>query len=235
MIARRRCTRVCCAALALLMLLAACRPKGGDELSSTQALVGMLRKAGANVEETALLAPSVFEAQAGRVLQVSGGLVYVYEYGTADRAQAMAARIRTEGLGLSGNAPPWQGRVSCWQPGRLLVIYPGTDGGLLLLLTGLLGDPLTALPEGPEEPYPPAVAAAIAVWAQARAIDPASVEVASYAAAEWLNGCLGLPGPGESCAPGAVSGWIVELKSGDQLGSAHTDELGLQVRLASPK
>jgi hypothetical protein len=216
-------------ALAVLVVLAACGPKTADDLSSTDALSTMLREAGAAVQEAAARAPQVFEAQAAHVLQVNEGLVYVYEYGSVGEAQAIAASI-----GTSGDEMPWEGRVSAWHAGKLLVFYPGTDGGLLLLLNGLLGDPLSALPEGPEEPYPPAVAAAISVWAEARGVDPADVEVVSYMAAEWLNGCLGLPDPGETCAPGTVSGWVVQMRAGERLGSAHTDDLGLRVRLTSP-
>jgi len=220
------------AILALLALLAACGPERADELSSTRALAATLGKAGATVQETAILAPDVFTAQSAQVLQVNDGLVYVYEYATGEQARGIAARISTEGVGFLGDDLPWEGRVSCWQVGQLLVVYPGTDGGLLLLLSGLLGDPLSAPLAGPEEPYPPAVAAAIAAWAAAQGADPTGVEVVGYTTAEWSNGCLGLPKPGEICAPGEVSGWIVDLKAGDQIGSAHTDDLGLQVRLA---
>lgn len=214
--------------LALLVAMAACGPKTADDLSSANALAAMLRQAGATVQATDEPAPEAFDAQAARVLHVNEGSVYVYEYSSVDEAQAIAARIMMPGVAM-----PWEGRVSAWHAGRLLVIYPGTDGGLLLLLNGLLGDPLTGSPEGPEEPFPPAVAAAISVWAGAQRVDPATVEVVSYTAAEWPNGCLGLPDPGESCAVGSVTGWVVEMRAGDRLGVAHTDHLGQQVRLTS--
>jgi hypothetical protein len=217
-------------ALALLVVLAACGPKTADDLSSTSALAAMLRQAGAKVQEADEPAPEAFDAQAAHALWVNEGVVYVYEYGSVAEVEAIAAGIGPEGEGM-----PWEGRVSAWPAGKLLVVYPGTDGGLLLLLNGLLGDPLTASPEGPEEPYPPAVTAAISVWAEAQGVDPATVEVVSYTAAEWMNGCLGLPGPGESCIPGAANGWVVDLQAGDRLGSAHTDDLGMQVRLTSPE
>jgi len=219
--------------LALLVALAACGPKTKDELASTDALAGMLREAGATVRETSAVAPQAFEAQAAHVLQVDEGLVYVYEFGSTAEVGEIATGIGLDTLSLTGGGMPWEGRVSAWPAGKLLVIYPGTDGGLLLLLDGLLGDPLSASPEGPEEPYPPAVAAAISAWAEAQGVDPASVEVVGYTAAAWLNGCLGLPAPGEGCAPGEVSGWVVDLRSGDRLGAAHTDDLGQQVRLTS--
>ncbi|MCX6070176.1 MAG: hypothetical protein NTU91_04850 [Chloroflexi bacterium] len=216
-------------ALALLVVLAACGPKAADDLSSTDDLAAMLRQAGATVQEADEPVPEAFDAQVVRALRVNEGVVYVYEYGSVAEVEAISAGIGPQAAGM-----PWEGRVSAWPAGKLLVVYPGTDGGLLSLLNGLLGDPLTASPEGPEEPYPPAVAAAISVWAEAQGVDPATVEVVSYTAAEWMNGCLGLPGPGESCVPGAVSGWMVDLQAGDRLGSAHTDDLGLQVRLTSP-
>jgi len=226
---RRRLQRASGWALALLVVLAACGPKTADDLASTGALVTMLERAGATVQEVAAPVPPAFNAPDARTLQVNEGLVYVYEYGSVDEGKTIA-----EGLSLSGEALPWEGRVSFWPAGKLLVIYPGTDGGLVLLLTGLLGDPLGVSPEAPEEPYPPAVASAISVWAEAQGVDPASVEVVGYTAAEWLNGCLGSPAAGESCAQGTVSGWVVELRAGELLGTAHTDDLGLQVRLTSP-
>jgi hypothetical protein len=216
--------------LAVLAACAGCRPKTAEDLASADALAAMLQQAGASVEETAVAAPQAFDAQAAQTLQVNEGLVYVYEYDSVGQAETIA-----EGLRRPAEAMPWKGRVSVWHAGKLLVIYPGTDGGLLLLLNGLLGDPLTASPEAPEEPYPPGVASAISVWAEVQGVDPAGVEVVSYAAAEWLNGCLGLPDSGESCAEGTVNGWVVDLRAGDLVGTAHTDDLGLQVRLTSPE
>ena len=230
---RRQSRRVCWLALAAAMWIAGCQPGVEDGFASARALTAALRQAGATVEEAAVLAPPAFEAQAARTLQINDGLVYVYEFAEAAEAQAIALRLAPDGLSLPGEPLPWEGRVSAWWAGRILVVYPGTDGGVVLLLSGLLGDPLTALPEGPEEPYPPAVAAAMAAWAESQGLAPASVDVVDYTAAEWLNGCLGLPKPGESCTPGAVSGWVVKLRAGDLSGSAHTDDLGLQVRLTS--
>jgi hypothetical protein len=217
----------------LVILMAACRPQVQDGFASSQSLITALREAGARVEDTAIAAPPEFNARAARTLQVDRGLVYVYEYAEVEEAEAVTTRLAPDGLSLSGTPLPWEGRVSAWQAGQIVVVYPGTEGGLVLLLSGLLGDPLTAQPEGPEEPYPPAVAAALVAWADSQALDPAGVEVIGYTAAEWLDGCLGLPASGESCAPGAVRGWVVDLRAGERTGSAHTDDLGLQVRLAS--
>jgi len=202
-----------------------------DAFASSQSLITALREAGAGVKDTAIAAPQGFNARAAQTLQVDQGLVYVYEYAEVEQAEAAATRLAPDGLSLSGTPLPWEGRVSAWQAGQILVVYPGTEGGLVLLLSGLLGDPLTAQPDGPEEPYPPAVAAALVAWADSQAQDPASVEVIGYTAAEWLDGCLGLPATGESCAPGAVRGWVVDLRAGELSGSAHTDDLGLRVRL----
>lgn len=228
---RRRFRRRVWSSWTLVLLMAACRPPVQDGFASSQSLITALREAGAGVEETAIAAPPGFNARATQTLQVDQGLVYVYEYADVEEAEAAAARLAPDGLSLSGTPLPWEGRVSAWQAGQILVVYPGTEGGLVLLLSGLLGDPLTAQPAGPEEPYPPAVAAALVAWADSQALDPASVEVIGYMAAEWLDGCLGLPAAGESCAPGAVRGWVVDLRAGELSGSAHTDDLGLRVRL----
>jgi hypothetical protein len=228
---RRRSPRTIGLACILLILLAACQPPVEDGFASTQSLTAALRQAGATVEDTGRVAPTEFDARAARTLRVNQGLVYVYEYAGEDEAQAIATRLAPDALSLSGTPLPWEGRVSAWRAGRILVVYPGTDGGLVLLLSGLFGDPLTTQPDGPEEPYPPAVASAMVAWAESQGLDPAGVEVIGYTAAEWLDGCLGLPATGETCTPGAVRGWVVDLRAGELSGSAHTDDLGLQVRL----
>ena len=189
-----------------------------------------LREAGASVEDTAIVAPPGFDAHGrGRCRSIRAWCTCM---STPGETEAVSTRLAPDGLSLSGTPLPWEGHVSAWQAGQILVVYPGIEGGLVLLLSGLLGDPLTAQPDGPEEPYPPAVAAALVAWANSQALDPASVDVIGYTTAEWLDGCLGLPASGESCAPGAIRGWVVQLRAGERTGSAHTDDLGLQVRLA---
>jgi len=213
------------------LVAGACQPKGADGLASAQELTAALRQAGASVEAGEGTPLAGLGAEQADVLQVDGEPVYVYAYASTADAERMALTISPDGRSIAGDPLPGGRRVSAWSSGRVIVVYPGTDGGVILLLGGLLGDPLTVPTDSPQEPYPPAVTAALLAWAESLGIEPASVEVVGYRTAEWPDGCLGLPARGETCAAGAVAGWLVELRSGEHSAAAHTDELGLQVRL----
>jgi hypothetical protein len=156
----------------------------------------------------------------------------MYEFNDESQVRDLLAGMDRQARTVAGLPLPWSEQLSLWASGRVLVAYEGTDGGLILLLGGLLGDPLTVPTEIPQDPYPPAVTAALLTWAESLGIDPAAVEVVGYAPAEWASSCLGLAQAGEACAEVMTPGWVVELRSGDQTGTAHTDDVGLQVRLA---
>lgn len=168
----------------------------------------------------------------GEIIQVAGEAVAVYAFpDSASRATAQSEidpqRLTFLGQPLAG----WQ-HPRIWGVGRLLVVYDGSQGGTFLLLSGLLGDPLPAetLTPGQDEPYPPAVSAAIGALAQARGVDPGQIELLSYSAATWPDGCLGLSSGGDACAPGDVQGWQVNLKVDGVKFELRTDDLGQRVR-----
>jgi hypothetical protein len=112
----------------------------------------------------------------------------------------------------------------------LLVLYAGLDGGTVLLLSGLLGDPLTAEAPEVDEPYPPAVLAAIGTLAERSGTAPGSIQVARYEAVEWSDSCLGLPQPDEACAEAITPGWLIILRIGTDEHEFHSDELGQALR-----
>ena len=187
-----------------------------------------LQEAGA---EPALTQGDLQEALggSGSVLRVDDAEVQVYEYpGQGDR-EAFSERIGPDGL-LDGEALIWQGHPNVWGTGRLIVVYVGTDGGVILLLSGLLGDPLTASGSGADEPYPPAVLAAMQALAQELGRAPAEMQVVTYQEAEWPDGCLGLAAEGESCTQAVTPGWQVIVAVDQVEYEMRTDQLGLQVR-----
>lgn len=168
----------------------------------------------------------------GEIVRVAGETVAVYAFpDPASRATAQSEidpqRLTFLGQPLAGWKHP---RI--WGVGRLLVVYDGSQGGTFLVLSGLLGDPLAAdaAAPAPDEPYPPAVSAAIGALARSEGVDPGQVAVLSYSAATWPDGCLGLPGEGDACAPGSVQGWQVNLKVGGASFEVRTDDLGGRVR-----
>lgn len=216
----------------LAALVSACQPKAPQGYGSAEALTRALRDAGAEVEQSDVAAPAAFAAGSAQTWRVNGGLVHIYEFNNESQVRDLSAGIDRQARTIAGLPLPWLQQLSLWASGRVLVAYEGMDGGLILLLSGLLGDPLTVPTEIPQDPYPPAVTAALLAWAESLGIDPAAIEVVGYAPAEWASSCLGLAGDGEACAEVITPGWIVDLRNGDQAATAHTDELGLQVRLA---
>lgn len=202
--------------------LSACRRQSlppGPVIVETEDLVRALRQAGAEVQPTALLAlrPAL---PGGQTFFVGQEKVEVFEFESEDdRDRALEALLQ------AGAKLP-----SLWARGRLIVAYDGLDGGTIALLSGLLGD-LVLIPQDlVVEPYPPAVAAAIAWLSETDGIDPGSVSVIGYEPVDWPDGCLGLGGPDEICAAVITPGWKIALQSGDVPVIVRTDELGAVVR-----
>ena len=75
-------------------------------------------------------------------------------------------------------------------------------------------------------------ASAAAVLADQLGVAPDAITVVSAEPAEFSDGCLGLGGPEESCLQAITPGWIVILSANGQEYTAHTDETGVQVRIA---
>jgi len=109
-------------------------------------------------------------------------------------------------------------------------VYFGRDGGTILLLSGLLGDPLQKPALADDEPYPPAVPAAIHALAEAKGEDPSLIQVLSYTFVVWSDGCLEYPHPNEDCTQALTSGWRILLQLGDQEIEIHSDEMGGIIR-----
>jgi hypothetical protein len=82
-----------------------------------------------------------------------------------------------------------------------------------------------------DEPYPPAVAAAIEALSQSLGSDPTSIQVTGFEPVEWPDACLGLPEAGELCAQAVTPGWQIRLTAGTRTYEARTDLLGQKVRL----
>jgi hypothetical protein len=114
--------------------------------------------------------------------------------------------------------------------GRLIVVYPGTDGGLILLLSGLLGDSITQPISHVDEPYPPAVSAAIQSLADSLGINPGRIEVLNYEVVDWPDTCLGIPEPGVACAQVVTPGWRITLIVDGQSYDVNADEYGDNLR-----
>ncbi|MEK7682458.1 MAG: hypothetical protein AAB321_00230 [Chloroflexota bacterium] len=194
-------------------------------LDLTQAL------AAAGVTPTQSHQPAVpYFGVPGRTLRVGGSQVQVFEFENDQARAAVSQSIDPTGYAVGGQPVDWEGRPNIWAVGRLIVVYPGAGGGTVLLLSGLLGDPITAQRSDLDEPYPPAVLAAIDGLAEQSGSAPEAVEVVNYEAVEWPDGCLGLPDAGEACTEAITPGWRITLRLAGRTLSFRADALGTELR-----
>lgn len=126
---------------------------------------------------------------------------------------------------------------------------------ILVLLIGLLaacqpagGDPgaaeptVAATPEATPATVPAvgtpatdptaATTAAVAQLAADLGLTESDIEVLSAEPTEFSDGCLGLGGPEESCLQAITPGWLIRAQANGQEYEVHTDETGMQVRVA---
>jgi hypothetical protein len=218
--------------LAWCVVLPGCAsgPKAAPPVDTLPELMAALQQAGVDVQETALMALPDF-GMPGVVLQVNQALVQIFEFqGSADR-QAFQDRLLPDGSLSDGPPIAWPAPPRIWASGRLIVVYPGDDGGVILLLSGLLGDPINGPVVGRDEPYPPGVTAAIEKLAADLGFSPGAVRVLDFQGSDWTDSCLGLPISGETCLAQRTPGWRVTLQAGGKTAVLRTDELGKIVRL----
>lgn len=204
-------------------------PEKGTEIESADELVAALEEAGANVSEVGVYEVPTFGVPA-RMFQVDQSLVHVYEYPDLKSRSEISQTISQDGMIIEWTPVTWPDRPNIWSTGRLIVIYPGTDGGLILLLCGLLGDPITRPVSPADEPYPPAISAAIQSLSESLDMNPGRIEVLSYEPVDWADSCLGLPEMGEACAEVVTPGWKITLMVGGQSYEVRADQYGDHLR-----
>jgi hypothetical protein len=226
-----RLSRLACYVCLISLMLVSCRGSRPPELreyETASELILALEEAGASVVETTMMGDPAYPGVT-KVIQVEGELVQVVEYEIMDERREVSDRIASEGAALEG-ALAWSAGSNLWASGNLVVVYAGTNGGVILLLSGLLGDPLTYVPSDTDEPYPPGVTSAISELARQLDADPAQIGVVAYESVEWPDSCLGLPEPKEACAEVITPGWRVRLELNDVVHELHSDQLGEQIR-----
>ncbi len=192
-------------------------------------LMTALQGASAQVAETAKMPLASFGGT-GQVWQVGAVELQVFTYPTVADRQRVSQAIPADAHVVNGQPVEWPAKPNIWASGRLIVVYMGTDGGTILMLSGLLGDPLTQPANEQAGPYPPAVAAAIAAAAQQEQVDPGAIEVLAFEPAQWPDACLGVSPPGVSCAQVITPGWRISLRVNGRTVEMRTDEMGTIVR-----
>ncbi|MGD8731838.1 MAG: hypothetical protein PVH92_08160 [Anaerolineales bacterium] len=160
--------------------------------------------------------------------EVRGESIHIYSFNETSEREHLLDQITNLGSPFLEH----EQELQIWERDSFVVIYPGSDGGLILLVSGLLGDPITRQVSGPDEPYPPAVPAAQHALADELGIPPSEVHVVDYEDRLWLDSCLEIVAPEEVCAQEETPGWRIELEAGGQTYVMHSDAIGQQMKRA---
>lgn len=182
-------------------------------------LVRDLRAAGANLEAAAWNAPFV-DLPDPQLYQLDGEMVQI---GAAELEEIDLQMMVSSQAGL---------RV--WFGSGWYLAYAGRDGGVILLLSGLLGDPIQAEPINLEEPFPPAVPSAMRKLADELGVSPSDFTVLDFQPVVWQDSCLGIESQAADCTRGETSGWVLTLLIDGLKYELHSDEAGEIVRWGVP-
>lgn len=204
-------------------------PNLTSEIHTPDDLFAALNSAGINPSRNVASQRRGFGTE-GEIFEWGNSEIEVFEFQDEEKYNLISIKL---GSGSDDELLDSIGEATIWASGRIIVLYAGVDGGTILLLNGLLGDPLHY--EAPEidEPYPPAVVAAIRSLADLEQMEPGLIRLEGYEQVDWPNACLGLPSPEELCAQVITPGWSVELVAGEKSYVLHTDAEGSQIRYAS--
>jgi hypothetical protein len=195
---------------------------------SIEDILNALEDAGAEVVTISLNSP-LFDVDS-RGVMLNGEKTELYKFENADERERSVIHLQALLEDAWKNTADELSSARIWSHDRLIVVYFGRDGGTTLLLSGLLGDPLQKTGLAEDEPYPPAVPAAIHALAEAKGEDPSLINVLSYTFVTWSDGCLEYPHPDEECTQALISGWSILLQLGDQEFEVHSDEMGGKIR-----
>jgi hypothetical protein len=120
----------------------------GTTVTDLGSLVAALRTAGATVEMAGEVSQPFFSVE-GRVIDVNGGDVHVFEYGSKAVASEEATLISCDG-GTIGNASViWVARPHFYRAGQVIALYVGDDDVAVAAVLGeVLGPPFAGRSRG---------------------------------------------------------------------------------------
>ncbi len=134
----------------IAVLLSACGPvqgprSHGGPVKDQVSLIDALRSKGLTVDISGKVYEPFLSAQSGTSLHLTGAALsapadlQVFEYGSAEAATADAHQIRPDGSGTATMMVDWVAPPHFFLKERVLVIYLGKAGGLVSVLSDLLG------------------------------------------------------------------------------------------------
>jgi hypothetical protein len=223
---------------AFVLFLAACMPTQiegeipptGQEVSTSGELVGSLEEAGMEVNIVGDVNQPLIPVS-GRLMQVNGQEVQVYEFPNQAERQQVTDLLAREGFAIEGIVPGVQD-PHIWAQGRLLVIYIGQDQSTINTLNSFLGDRMALDRELPEV-RPEAVIEAMNALAAQLGVPVQQVELVDFNNVEWPDSCLGAAEPDEVCLQVITPGYQAILQVNGQRYEVRTNETGSEIRFVN--
>ncbi len=96
------------------------------------------RAAGAAVDLAGAVSQPFFAPQ-GQVLRVNGEDVQVFEFASAEEADTVTQRISADGSSIGTSMVGWVAPPHFYKAGQLIVIYVGSDDGVISALQKGMG------------------------------------------------------------------------------------------------
>ena len=127
--------------LVVALLVAGCAAGGSGDYASAD-LAADLEAAGATVREAGEVEQAFF-SPTGRLLNIDGVDLQVFEYSEVASRQVESDQISSDGSTIGTTMITWVDQPNFWAKGRLIVLYVGRDAATIEMLSGILGEPLT--------------------------------------------------------------------------------------------
>ena len=219
------------------------KPGSGEPLGSTQQLttvdelVNQLNQTGSPVTKVESIRQDFLQVP-GEVLRLANQDVQVYQYPDSVSRQQDSARISPDGSIVGSSQIAWGDTPHFWAKDNLIVLYVGSDQGVIDQFNSVIGNQINepSSPSSPissNQPYPPAVMAAITMLSQDLMVDINQIQVIAYEPVDWPDSCLGVNTPGVACMMVVTPGYRVVLAYNGAEYELHTDETGQRVQYAS--
>jgi len=103
-------------------------------------LTEKLRAHGATVALTGEKVSQPFFSVAGRIINVDGEALQVFEYATASAADLDARRVSADGMTIGTSKPTWLATPHFFKNGKLIVLYVGGNQSIVDLLRTALSN-----------------------------------------------------------------------------------------------
>lgn len=214
------------------------QPAGStSQLTTVDALVTELNQTGSPVVERETINQDFLQVP-GEVLQLANQDIQVYQYPDTVLRQQDSSKISSDGTIVGSSQIAWGDQPHFWAKDNLIVIYVGSDQAVIDQINSVIGNQINQPisrngPISANQPYPPAVIAAITTLTQDLMVDQNLVQVIEYEHVDWPDSCLGVNIRDTACLLVVTPGYRVVLAYNGMQYELHTDETGLRVLYAS--